>query len=61
ARLKTYGAFFGDKNHKAFSRFCLCGHEKSGLSAFSHALRNIFKIYACDIKKYNPQNLILIY
>lgn len=22
---------FGDKNHKAFSRFCLCGHEKSGL------------------------------
>ncbi|MEF2086672.1 hypothetical protein, partial [Pseudomonas aeruginosa] len=31
ARLKTYGAFFGDKNHKAFSRFCLCGHEKSGL------------------------------
>ncbi|WP_430756870.1 hypothetical protein, partial [Pseudomonas aeruginosa] len=26
-----YGAFFGDKNHKAFSRFCLCGHEKSGL------------------------------
>lgn len=32
ARLKTYGALFGDKNHKAFSRFCLCGHEKSGLS-----------------------------
>ncbi|MDU4255287.1 hypothetical protein, partial [Pseudomonas sp.] len=32
ARLKTYGAFFGDKNHKAFSRFCLCGHEKSGLT-----------------------------
>ncbi|MGV5147784.1 hypothetical protein ACV4W3_16510, partial [Pseudomonas aeruginosa] len=31
ARLKTYGALFGDKNHKAFSRFCLCGHEKSGL------------------------------
>ncbi|MEV1345611.1 hypothetical protein ABZR04_28380, partial [Pseudomonas aeruginosa] len=33
ARLKTYGAFFGDKNHKAFSRFCLCGHEKSGLGS----------------------------
>ncbi|WP_228777770.1 hypothetical protein, partial [Pseudomonas aeruginosa] len=32
ARLKTYGALFGDKNHKAFSRFCLCGHEKSGLA-----------------------------
>jgi len=32
ARLKTYGALFGDKNHKAFSRFCLCGHEKSGLT-----------------------------
>jgi len=32
ARLKTYGALFGDKNHKAFSRFCLCGHEKSGLN-----------------------------
>ncbi|WP_228777756.1 hypothetical protein, partial [Pseudomonas aeruginosa] len=31
ARLKTYGALFGDKNHKAFSRFCLCGHEKSGI------------------------------
>ncbi|MCV4065300.1 helix-turn-helix domain-containing protein, partial [Pseudomonas aeruginosa] len=28
----TYGALFGDKNHKAFSRFCLCGHEKSGLA-----------------------------
>ncbi|MEN1416725.1 hypothetical protein AAIG96_33230, partial [Pseudomonas aeruginosa] len=35
ARLKTYGAFFGDKNHKAFSRFCLCGHEKSGLATIS--------------------------
>ncbi|MEN1416677.1 hypothetical protein AAIG96_32960, partial [Pseudomonas aeruginosa] len=35
ARLKTYGAFFGDKNHKAFSRFCLCGHEKSGLRKVS--------------------------
>ena len=33
ARLKTYGALFGDKNHKAFSRFCLCGHEKSGLES----------------------------
>jgi len=33
ARLKTYGALFGDKNHKAFSRFCLCGHEKSGLAS----------------------------
>ncbi|WP_220150178.1 hypothetical protein, partial [Marinobacter pelagius] len=40
ARLKTYGALFGDKNHKAFSRFCLCGHEKSGLRAYSsHFLR----------------------
>ncbi|WP_228394502.1 hypothetical protein, partial [Pseudomonas helleri] len=29
------GAFFGDKNHKAFSRFCLCGHEKSGLDPHS--------------------------
>ena len=35
ARLKTYGALFGDKNHKAFSRFCLCGHEKSGLNALA--------------------------
>jgi len=37
ARLKTYGALFGDKNHKAFSRFCLCGHEKSGLALYSTA------------------------
>ncbi|MFH5730931.1 hypothetical protein ACG745_05025 [Pseudomonas aeruginosa] len=37
ARLKTYGAFFGDKNHKAFSRFCLCGHEKSGLGELALA------------------------
>ncbi|MDP5617761.1 restriction endonuclease subunit S [Pseudomonas aeruginosa] len=29
---------FGDKNHKAFSRFCLCGHEKSGLKRF----KNVF-------------------
>ena len=36
ARLKTYGAFFGDKNHKAFSRFCLCGHEKSGLASWGY-------------------------
>jgi len=36
ARLKTYGALFGDKNHKAFSRFCLCGHEKSGLVSGMH-------------------------
>ncbi|MEF2085373.1 hypothetical protein, partial [Pseudomonas aeruginosa] len=38
ARLKTYGAFFGDKNHKAFSRFCLCGHEKSGLTLRTRSL-----------------------
>jgi len=29
---------FGDKNHKAFSRFCLCGHEKSGLEVASRDL-----------------------
>ncbi|MBN0996724.1 hypothetical protein JTM47_34145, partial [Pseudomonas aeruginosa] len=41
ARLKTYGALFGDKNHKAFSRFCLCGHEKSGLDSRMIATRLI--------------------
>ncbi|WP_228777752.1 hypothetical protein, partial [Pseudomonas aeruginosa] len=42
ARLKTYGALFGDKNHKAFSRFCLCGHEKSGLATWPSGLPSPF-------------------
>ncbi len=42
ARLKTYGALFGDKNHKAFSRFCLCGHEKSGLDFSTYGVPGLF-------------------
>jgi len=45
ARLKTYGALFGDKNHKAFSRFCLCGHEKSGLDFYLHKTEFFHQIY----------------
>ncbi|WP_371254458.1 DNA cytosine methyltransferase [Pseudomonas oleovorans] len=41
ARLKTYGALFGDKNHKAFSRFCLCGHEKSGLESLGYSYESM--------------------
>jgi len=46
ARLKTYGALFGDKNHKAFSRFCLCGHEKSGLTAYLSTINRLYSITA---------------
>ena len=31
ARLKVYDSLFSDRNHKAFSRFCLYPGEKSGL------------------------------
>jgi len=31
ARLKVYDSLFNDRNHKAFSRFCLYPGEKSGL------------------------------
>jgi len=44
ARLKTYGALFGDKNHKAFSRFCLCGHEKSGVARSRYMKRVVMQI-----------------
>jgi hypothetical protein len=33
ARLKSYGFMVDDRNHKAFSRFCLYPGEKSGLTS----------------------------
>ncbi|WP_003459868.1 glycosyltransferase family protein [Ectopseudomonas oleovorans] len=55
ARLKTYGALFGDKNHKAFSRFCLCGHEKSGLER----LQSDFQRLNAQYERCNAENIDL--
>nr|WP_222711127.1 hypothetical protein [Pseudomonas mendocina] len=45
-RVKTYGALLSAKNHKAFSRCCLCGHEKAGLGVSSEERKRIEKTHS---------------